>query len=141
MTVAQRLKSKAPSRYRSRANMAHIRQSRPDSGLGFQVKVLKLFKGVPSLLRRAGVLLPEEGCLNFEKHDGSPGCTRTSQTGPPKPLDCQMCATFARQRHIDNDGRPTAQEQSPFTLPLSSEYGTHKTVKARFRPWRSGKSP
>jgi len=23
--------------------MAHIRQSRPDSGLGFQVKVLKIF--------------------------------------------------------------------------------------------------
>ena len=28
--------------------MAHIRQSRQDSGLGFQVKVLKLFKVVPS---------------------------------------------------------------------------------------------
>ena len=28
--------------------MAHIRQPRPDSGLGFQVKVLKLFNVVPS---------------------------------------------------------------------------------------------
>ena len=28
---------------RCRANMAHIRQSRPDCGLGFQVKVLKFF--------------------------------------------------------------------------------------------------
>ena len=27
--------------FRCRANMAHIRQSRPGSGLGFQVKVLK----------------------------------------------------------------------------------------------------
>jgi hypothetical protein len=28
-------------------NLAHIRQSRPDSGLGFQVKVLKTFQVVP----------------------------------------------------------------------------------------------
>jgi len=34
-------------RTRCRANMAHVRQSRPDSGLGFQVKVLKPFKVVP----------------------------------------------------------------------------------------------
>ena len=30
--------------------MAHIRQSRPDSGLGFHVKVLKIFQVVPSSL-------------------------------------------------------------------------------------------
>ena len=30
-----------------RANMAHIRQSRPDSGLGSQANVLKRFKVVP----------------------------------------------------------------------------------------------
>ena len=33
-----------------RANMAHMRQSRPDSGLGVQVKVLEAFQVVPSLL-------------------------------------------------------------------------------------------
>ena len=33
-----------------RANLEPISQSRPDSGLGFQVKVLKIFKGVPSSL-------------------------------------------------------------------------------------------
>ena len=32
----------------NRANMAHIGQSRPDSGLGFQVKALRTFGGVPS---------------------------------------------------------------------------------------------
>jgi len=29
--------------YRCRANMAHIRQSRPDSGLGFDKKILETF--------------------------------------------------------------------------------------------------
>ena len=35
---------------RCRANMAHIRQSRPYSGLGFEVKFRKPFQLVPSLL-------------------------------------------------------------------------------------------
>ena len=33
--------------YRYRANMVHIRQSRPGSGLGFQVQVLESFKMFP----------------------------------------------------------------------------------------------
>ena len=32
---------------RCRANMAHVRQPRPDSGLGFQEKVLKPFRRFP----------------------------------------------------------------------------------------------
>ena len=36
---------------RCRANLARIRQSRPDYGLGFQVELLKTFKGLPSSLR------------------------------------------------------------------------------------------
>jgi len=35
---------------RCRAKTAHIRQSRPDPGLVFQVKVLETFQGVPSCL-------------------------------------------------------------------------------------------
>ena len=31
-------------------NMAYIRQPSPDSGLGFQAKVLKMFRSVPFLL-------------------------------------------------------------------------------------------
>jgi len=37
------------------ANIAHTRQSRPDSGLGFQVKRLEIFKVVPSSLGGASV--------------------------------------------------------------------------------------
>jgi len=37
--------------------MAHIRQSRPDSGLGFQVKVLKTFQVVPSSLESGVITL------------------------------------------------------------------------------------
>jgi len=36
---------------RSRANMAHTRQSRPDSGLVFHVQVLETFEAVPLSLR------------------------------------------------------------------------------------------
>ena len=39
---------------RSTANMAHARQSRRDSGLGFQMKVFKTFSSVPSSLRDRG---------------------------------------------------------------------------------------
>ena len=36
---------------RCQANMAHVKQSKPDSGLGFQVKVLKTFQVAPCSLR------------------------------------------------------------------------------------------
>jgi len=44
---------------RYRSNMAHIRQSRPDCGLGFQVKAPKTLQVVPSSLGsgRQGVSL------------------------------------------------------------------------------------
>ena len=38
----------------NRSNMAHLRQSRPDSGLGFQVRLLTTFHAVPSSLGSGG---------------------------------------------------------------------------------------
>ena len=38
-----------------RANVAHVRQSRPDYGLGFQVKVRGPFQCVPSALESEGL--------------------------------------------------------------------------------------
>jgi len=36
--------------HRFRANMVHVRQSRPDSGRGFEITVLKTYQAVPALL-------------------------------------------------------------------------------------------
>jgi len=52
------IKSKQPAAKRF-PNLAHIRQSSPDSDLGFQVKFLQTFQGVPSSLgSRTGVSVP-----------------------------------------------------------------------------------
>ena len=52
--------------------MAHVGQSRPDSSLGFQLKVLKTLRGVPSSLEGG---LPQPG--GFPKVD-TPGVWYTS---------------------------------------------------------------
>ena len=53
--LSRRAAPPAPAgRYRYRVNMAHIRQSRPDSGLGLQSNVFQTLKGVPTLLDRCG---------------------------------------------------------------------------------------
>ena len=39
-----------------RANMAHIRQTNPDSGGGFKFKVLEMFQDVPSSLGRGAAV-------------------------------------------------------------------------------------
>ena len=44
------LSQRFAERARCRANMAHIRQSKPDAGLGCQVKVLQHSQHVPSSL-------------------------------------------------------------------------------------------
>ena len=41
--------------------MAHIRQSRPDSGLGFRVQFLNTFQVVPSLLGSGWLVRPHRG--------------------------------------------------------------------------------
>jgi len=75
-------------------NMAHIRQSRPDSGLGFQAR----------------------------NPQGDP--RDSAEYVPRKPLN---------PTHQRSDPQPI-----PCTLgPLSSECGTHETVKARFLPVKS----
>ena len=57
----RRDKGKVQHERRKAANMAHIRQSRQDSGLGFHVKFLETLKGVPSSL---GSGAREDGGVN-----------------------------------------------------------------------------
>ena len=53
--------------------MAHIRQSRPESGLGFKTHVLHSFQGIPSSL------------------DSGPGGRRGTLRGIESGLDCLIC--------------------------------------------------
>ena len=50
---------------RLRANMAHIGQSRPADGLGFQVKVLKIFPAVRSSLESGPAALTGGRLFSF----------------------------------------------------------------------------
>ena len=50
--------------------MAHIRQSRPDSGLAIQVKVLKIFRGLPSPLGRGYGILRVTGIRHASLAEG-----------------------------------------------------------------------
>jgi len=54
--------------YLCRANMAHIRESRPGSGLGFQANVITTSQGVPSSLEtgiQSNCLCPPAHVVNF----------------------------------------------------------------------------
>jgi len=59
----QRPYTHSESPCRCTANMAHVRQSRPDSGLGFQLKVLKPFEAVPSSLGRSSRIPLHRHCF------------------------------------------------------------------------------
>ena len=58
-------------------------------------------------------------------------------------LDCLTCAIFPRQvqRTRAPPPLPGLISEDPCRSPLSSEYGTHKTVTTRFSSWLSGRGP
>ena len=88
-----------------RANVAHIRQSRPDSGLGLKVKVLKTFQGIPSSLENA---LAGLGLPSFSKPETD---SATSSLNPrPSALKNRQCGKGVRV-HVAKD----AQTPSPFS--------------------------
>ena len=67
----------------SRANMTHIRQSRPGSGHGFQVNVLKTFKVVPSSL--GSVMRPDLGSGGVQRRWPRPQIMRLPAFGGEAP--------------------------------------------------------
>jgi hypothetical protein len=81
------------------ANLAHIRQSRPDSGLGFQVKVLQTFQVVPSSLGRVHGYLadkkqPPPQDPTVGPFLGSYGNPRGEGNDPPGPCSRTMPRTL-----------------------------------------------
>jgi len=88
--------------------MAHVRQSRPDSGLGFQAKVRKTFEVVPSSLgsgepvtRRRGRGAPRARCplgspspLGLPNEEGTISNVLTTFTSKPRPDYGRDCLIF-----------------------------------------------
>ena len=136
-----------------RANVAHIRQSRPDSGLGLHAKVLTALYGVPASV----------GSGQSSKHPGSiqrplptnpfstPPATRSvwgisteGGTSPPRLSPKRFLGmgyggwgSGSRSRFYPAvHPSPVRSTHSP--RPLPSEYGTYKSVEARCWPWRPG---
>ena len=93
---------------RCRATMAHVRQSRPDSGTGFQAKVLKTFQVAPSSLGSGWskrYLLPAWSFLPtaLPSKEGTLSDVLRTFAWRPRPesgLDFLTCATFAEQREV-----------------------------------------
>ena len=79
----------APTVVRCRANVAHIRQSKPDFGLGFQVKVLESFTVVPSSLGR-GLVTPWSLPGTLWVHGESSAINPTPYTLHPTPYTLNL---------------------------------------------------
>jgi len=128
--------------------MAHRRQPRPDSGLGFQVKVLQIFQVVPSTLGSGRTLnVGPKG--NANSHGARPvhliitmvKWIRTSRLSIKNSLsDGKELSLMALSLSAGDIEHPELDEGDA-AHPLSSEYGTYKTIKTRFWPWLSGKRP
>jgi len=81
-----------PSPTNPESIMAHIRQSRPDSGLGFPVKVLTPFQGVSSSL--GGGLREKQPARSASERRRN----NEKGFGPGGPYYLSRCFLFARRR-------------------------------------------
>jgi len=93
---------------RCRANMAHIRQTRPDAGLSFQVKPCKVFP-----------LCSEAVPANVQRFRGRLVCKAH-----------RLCVSLNSrlESNKEEEGMVNCVLRA---VPMSSKLGTYKTVKAR----------
>ena len=121
----------------ARANMAHMRRSRPDDGPRFQAQGRKTFQVVASSLT-SRVTLPLRPPLTFG--DNSSHRTWHSQDSQGHFLGLTKANVLATFQVVPSSLTPrvtlppTVSSLLPASGRCTSEYGTHKTVKARFRP-------
>ena len=110
-------------RHCCRANVPHEIHSRPDSGLGFQVKILKTFQVFPSWLESRMELSREQGV------EGPPWRLHSSVLEHPfYMLGCQICSGIRCSNLISADvGSNVSQfENNYFTEMCSgSEAGSY----------------
>jgi len=95
-------------------NMAHIRQSRPDPGLGFQVKVSNPFLSRSLFARKRNAVA--SWCGAGRRSSRRPASLLTARAG-------SSSSSYLLSLQV-----------------LEGSCGTDTTVKARFWPWLSGKS-
>ena len=130
-----------PREYRCRANTANVRQSRPESGLDFQVQIHKTFQGENLCARKRGgwgrtrMRVPwakaathSETGKKREQMKRFKGLSPESQRQNLAPtvsyMPCSMAGTDPRESAIGNGHAERHGE----------EVGTHTTVTARFWP-------
>ena len=116
---------------RCRANSAYIKESRPDSGLGFQGSNLKTFQVVPFSLR--------SGAPTTEPPRGPDAPGRRPH---PHGRFRGLCWYKFAGRRGETGGvarqHPPPRESCPGRLPVSSQPGTYTRVKAKLWPWPLG---
>ena len=107
---------------RCQANMAQVRQSRPDSGLGMQVNGLRQIDAVPFSLQIA-----------FQRSDCTASSTRMYEMGYLRADRCQANMAQVRQTFIQKDGSRQGQNLALAALyvPSSLDSGI---IRVKWQP-------
>ena len=117
---------------RCRANMAHITQSRPDSGRGLQVNVAETVESVPSSLGsgQAHNLSPRGSVRSATRPRTLPRRPRWRASAQPSPYKTVKARSWTNK---------TVKPRFWTNKTVKPRFWTHKTVKPRFWPWRPGR--
>ena len=103
--TAKRMYTNKGNQLRYRSSMAHTRQSRPDSGLGSQVKVFDNFEVVPSSLGSVKVFDYHIGWAEIDR-----GGARIPEVVVTTLVSCELTATTKPTQPSISRGRVTNAE-------------------------------